>query len=81
MTTRCIECDFTMDDAEWEAHSKTDEHVLNIKVNMVVRRMIAVGLTIEDLAKVLKKRKKIGSQAGEISSVLDVRQMGAMRAL
>lgn len=81
MTTRCIECDITMDDAEWKAHSKTDEHVLNIKVNMVVRRMIAVDLTIEDLAKVLKKRKKIGSQAGEISSVLDVRQMGAMRAL
>ena len=81
MTTRCIECDITMDDEEWESHSKTDEHVLNIKVNMVVRRMIAIGLSIEDLAKVLKKREKIGSQAGEISSVLDVRQMGAMRAL
>lgn len=80
MRTRCIECDVTMEDDEWELHKMSYVHLLNIKVNMVSRTMRDVGIDIEDLEKVLKDRAYHGSKAGEITDVLDVHQKGAMRA-
>lgn len=77
---RCVECDITMVSEKWEKHKESMLHTLNTRVNYVKATMDAVGLSLKDLSRVLRRREKTDSKAGQLTLSLGVKQKTSMKA-